>query len=65
MSRACKGTIDLDIRKSRPDWEPFLAPKAPNGSPNVLIILYDDTGLAAWFHMGASRERWPLAMGFD
>ena len=43
-----KGVIKLDIRDSKPDWEPFLPPKAPEGAPNVLIILYDDTGQAAW-----------------
>src|SRR5688572_17793914 len=29
-----------------------MAPKAPNGAPNVLVILYDDTGLAAWSPYG-------------
>jgi hypothetical protein len=36
----------------KPDWEPFLAGKAPEGSPNGLIILSDDTGLAAWSPIG-------------
>src|SRR5215475_13970384 len=47
-----KGVIKLDIRDSKPDWEPFMLPRAPEGSPNVLIVLYDDTGLAAWSPMG-------------
>jgi arylsulfatase len=47
-----KGVIKLDIRDSKPDWGPFTLPKAPEGSPNVLIILYDDTGLAAWSPFG-------------
>lgn len=42
------GVIKLDIRDSKADWEPFLPPKAPKDAPNVLIILYDDTGQAAW-----------------
>src|SRR5499427_6563747 len=46
------GTIKLDIRDSKPDWEPFLPPKAPDGAPNVLIVLYDDTGQAAWSPYG-------------
>jgi arylsulfatase A-like enzyme len=47
-----KGTIKLDIRDSVPDWEPFTPAKAPEGSPNILIILYDDTGLATWSPFG-------------
>jgi arylsulfatase A-like enzyme len=47
-----KGVIELDVRKSKPDWTPFLPKKAPEGAPNVLFILYDDTGLAAWSPFG-------------
>ena len=43
-----KGKIELDVRDSVPDWEPYLPPMAPKDAPNVLFILYDDTGLAAW-----------------
>lgn len=39
-----KGRISLDIRDSEPDWEPYLAPRAPEGSPNVLFIAWDDVG---------------------
>ena len=42
-----KGTINLDIRDSKPDWDAFLDAKAPKNAPNVLVILYDDTGQAA------------------
>ena len=48
MSKPFKGVINTDIRDSTPDWEPYIPPKAPEGAPNVLIVLYDDTGLAAW-----------------
>ncbi|GAA4837571.1 arylsulfatase [Kitasatospora terrestris] len=41
-----KGKIALDIRDSEPDWEPYLAPKAPRGAPNVLVIAWDDIGYA-------------------
>ena len=51
-----KGVIKLDIRDSTPDWEPFMPPSAPEGSPNILIILYDDTGLAAWSPFGGRIE---------
>lgn len=52
MAKQFQGIIDLDIRNSKPDWEPFLAQKAPAGAPNVLVVLYDDTGLAAWSPFG-------------
>ncbi len=47
-----KGVIKLDVRDSTPDYEPFMPPRAPAGAPNVLIVLYDDTGLAAWSPYG-------------
>ena len=47
-----KGTIKLDIRDSVADWEPFVLKKAPEGAPNVLFVLYDDTGQAAWSPFG-------------
>jgi hypothetical protein len=40
--------IALDVRDSTPDWSPYTPPSAPDGAPNVLIVLHDDTGLAAW-----------------
>jgi hypothetical protein len=52
MSSSFKGKIELDIRDSKPDWDSLLPRKATKDSPNVLIILYDDTGLAAWSPYG-------------
>jgi arylsulfatase len=52
MTRKFKGKIQLDIRKSKPDWAAFLDAKAPKNAPNVLVILYDDTGQAAWSPYG-------------
>lgn len=46
------GKIELDVRDSTPDWKPFELKKAPEGAPNVLIVLYDDTGLASWSPFG-------------
>ncbi|MCV7421613.1 arylsulfatase [Mycobacterium yunnanensis] len=43
-----KGKIELDIRDSEPDWGPYQAPVAPPGSPNVLYLVWDDTGIATW-----------------
>jgi arylsulfatase len=47
-----KGKIELDVRDSVADWDAFLPDKAPAGAPNVLVVLYDDTGLAAWSPFG-------------
>jgi arylsulfatase len=47
-----KGVMKLDVRDSKPDWGPFRPKRAPAGAPNVLVILYDDTGLAAWSPYG-------------
>jgi arylsulfatase A-like enzyme len=52
MPMLFKGTINLDIRDSKPDWDAFLDRQAPKGAPNVLVILYDDTGQAAWSPYG-------------
>jgi len=47
MSKPFKGTINVDIRDSVPDWEPFEPPKAPDGAPNVVYIVLDDVGFSA------------------
>ena len=39
MAKPFKGKIDLDIRDSVADWEAFFAAKAPEGAPNVLVVL--------------------------
>jgi arylsulfatase len=52
MAKPFKGVINLDIRDSTPDWPAFLPDRAPEGAPNVLVVLYDDTGCAAWSPYG-------------
>ncbi len=47
MPRPFRGTVNLDIRDSVPDWGPYEQPKAPPGSPNVLYIVLDDVGFGA------------------
>jgi arylsulfatase A-like enzyme len=47
VSGQFKGTINVDIRDSVPDWSPFGAPRAPEGSPNVVYIVLDDVGFSA------------------
>lgn len=46
------GDIELDVRNSTPDWTPFTPKRAREGSPNILFVLYDDTGLGAWSPYG-------------
>jgi arylsulfatase A-like enzyme len=46
------GKIELDVRDSKPDWGPFELKHAPDGAPNVLVVLFDDTGLASWSPYG-------------
>ncbi len=47
MAKPFKGTINVDIRDSQPDWEPFEAPRAPENAPNILYIVLADVGFAA------------------
>ncbi|WP_099021570.1 arylsulfatase [Mycolicibacterium palauense] len=51
-----QGTIAEDIRDSVPDWAPYRAPEAPEGAPNVLYLLWDDTGIATWDCFGGLVE---------
>src|SRR5262245_25587734 len=51
-NRKFNGVIKLDVRDSKPDWTPYEQSKAPAGAPNILVILYDDTGLASWSPFG-------------
>ncbi|WP_431279413.1 arylsulfatase [Leifsonia poae] len=52
MARRFNGVVNVDVRDSVPDWSAFRQPPAPEGAPNVLLVLYDDTGLAAWSPYG-------------
>ncbi len=47
MTSGFKGTINVDIRDSVPDWSPFEPPKAPDGSTSVVYIVLDDVGFSA------------------
>jgi arylsulfatase A-like enzyme len=42
-----RGVVDVDIRNSKPDWEPFQPPRAPEGAPNVVYVVLDDVGFGA------------------
>jgi arylsulfatase A-like enzyme len=52
MAKQFNGVINLDVRDSVEDWTPYLAETAPAGAPNVLVVLYDDTGMASWSPYG-------------
>ena len=47
MSKPFKGVVNVDIRDSEPDWDPFEPPKAPDGAPSVVYIVLDDVGFSA------------------
>jgi arylsulfatase A-like enzyme len=51
-----QGKIALDVRDSEPDWAPFLAPRAPEGAPNVLFIAWDDVGYGTMDVFGGPVE---------
>jgi arylsulfatase len=56
MSKPFKGTINIDIRDSVPDWTPFEPPRAPDGAPNVVYIVLDDVGFSAMSCYGGPIE---------
>ncbi len=56
MATDFNGKIELDIRDSEADWGPYAAPTAPEGSPNVLYLVWDDTGIATWDCFGGLVE---------
>src|SRR3974390_3491363 len=47
MSKPFRGVINIDIKQSTPDWDPYTQPKAPDGAPSVLYIVLDDVGFGA------------------
>lgn len=56
MSTHWNGRIELDIRDSEPDWTPYVAPRAEEGAPNVLILAWDDLGYATMDLFGGPVE---------
>ena len=50
------GVVNVDIRDSVEDWTPYLQPKAPDGAPNVLMIVWDDVGYGAMDVFGGPIE---------
>jgi arylsulfatase A-like enzyme len=56
MATEFKGTVNVDIRDSIPDWAPFEPAKAPAVSPNVVYIVLDDVGFSAMSCYGGPIE---------
>jgi arylsulfatase len=56
VAKPFKGTINLDIKDSTPDWEPYAQPMAPDGTPSVLYIVLDDVGFSAMEPFGGLIE---------
>src|SRR3984885_11032024 len=56
MAKPFKGTINVDIRDSEPDWVPFEPPVAPYAAPNVVYIVLDDVGYSAMRCYGGPVE---------
>ncbi|MHA3020046.1 arylsulfatase [Mycobacterium sp. BMJ-28] len=50
------GVVATDIRESTADWAPYREAQAPAGAPNVLYLLWDDTGIATWDCFGGLVE---------
>src|SRR4051812_564046 len=38
------GVVNRTLAGSRPDWDILSSPRAPEGAPNVLVVLIDDVG---------------------
>ena len=56
MTEKFSGVVNVDIRDSVEDWAPFVQPKAPDGAPNVLMIVWDDVGYGAMDVFGGPIE---------
>jgi arylsulfatase len=56
MAGRFNGVINMDVRDSTEDWGPFAPPQARDGAPNVLYVVWDDTGIGAWDTFGGLIE---------
>ena len=56
MRKPFKGTINIDIKDSVPDWEPYAQPVPPEDTPNVLYVVLDDVGFSAMESFGGLIE---------
>ena len=56
MPEPFRGSINVDIRDSEPDWSPFEPVRAPDGVPNMVYIVLDDVGFSAMSCYGGPIE---------
>ena len=56
MAKPFRGIVNIDIKDSTPDWEPYTQPIAPDGAPNVLYVVLDDVGFSAMEPYGGLIE---------
>jgi arylsulfatase len=56
MTEPFKGIINVDVRDSVPDWTPYETVKPSEGAPNVLMVVWDDVGMASWDTFGGLIE---------
>jgi arylsulfatase A-like enzyme len=56
MTGSFKGKINVDIKDSVADWDPFIQDAAPEGAPNVVYVVLDDVGFAAMEPYGGLIE---------
>ena len=66
MSKPFKGVVNIDVRDSIPDWEPYEQPNAPDGAPNLGLnigrdgaspVTWDCPGDSPWAFTGGTIER--------
>ncbi|AWV88031.1 sulfatase-like hydrolase/transferase [Bradymonas sediminis] len=56
VKKRFQGRIALDARDAEPDWSAYSPPKARDGAPNILYIVWDDVGFGAFDCYGGLIE---------
>jgi arylsulfatase A-like enzyme len=56
MTKPFRGIVNIDIKDSVPDWEPYAQPVAPHGAPNIIYVVLDDVGFSAMEPYGGLIE---------
>jgi arylsulfatase A-like enzyme len=56
MTQQFNGKIAVDVRDSEQDWDAYNQVTPPEGSPNIVYLLWDDTGIATWEMFGGIVE---------
>jgi arylsulfatase A-like enzyme len=54
MPSAFRGKIAIDVRESEQDWGAYTQPSPPEGSPNIVYLLWDDVGIATFEMFGGA-----------